>query len=55
MLPLTVIHDSEVLRNPCAIISLTACRNSRILYNTNATYPQIIACSDLCGHPPCQR
>jgi len=54
MPPLTVIHDSDVLRDPYALISLAACRNSHIPYNSNAAYPPIITCSDLCEHPPRQ-
>ena len=46
MLPLTIIHDSDVLRYPYALISLAACRNSHIPCNTNATSSQIIGCSD---------
>jgi hypothetical protein len=55
MLPLTVIHDFDVLRDPYAILSLAACCNSRIPHDTNATYPQIIGRSNLREHPPCQR
>lgn len=54
MLPLTIIHDPDVLRAPYALISLAACRNSHIPCNTNATYPQIIGRSDLREYPPRQ-
>ena len=53
MLPLTAIHDLDVLQNPYALISLAACCNSHIPYDTNATYPQFIGCSELCQHQPC--
>ena len=51
MLPLTVIHDSDVLRDRYALVPLVTCRNSRIPCDTNATYPQFIGCSDLCEDP----
>ena len=54
MLPLTIIHNPDVLRDPYALISLAACRNARIPYNINATCPRIIDRSDLCEHPPRQ-
>ena len=54
MLPLNVIHDPDALRDPYALISLTACRNSHISYNTNATYPRIIGCWEPCEHQPCR-
>ena len=54
MLRLTIIHDPDVLQDRYALISLAACRNSHIPCNTNATYPQLIGCSDLCEHPPRQ-
>ncbi len=52
MLPLTVIHDLDVLQNPSALISLAACRNSHIPYDTNANYPQLIGCSELANISP---
>ena len=54
MLLLNVIHDLGVLRHRYALISLAACRNSRIPYDTNATYPQFNGRSQLCEHPPCR-
>jgi hypothetical protein len=54
MLPRTVIHDFDVLRDRYAILPLAARGNSHIPYNTNATCLRIIDRSDLCGHPPRQ-
>jgi hypothetical protein len=55
MHPLTVIHDPDVLPDRYALISLAACRNSRIPYDTNATYLRLIGSSRLCEHQPCRR
>jgi hypothetical protein len=51
MLPLSVIDDPNVLRNPCALNSLSACRISYSPYQTNADDPPLNGCSDLCDHP----
>lgn len=51
MLPLSVIHDPHVLRNPCALNSLSACRTSYSSSNTNVTDPPSISCSKLGDRP----
>lgn len=52
MPPLSVIDDPNVLRNPCALISLSTCRIWYSPYHANVDDPPIIGCSELADHPP---
>ena len=52
MLPLTAIHDSDVLRRPYAPIALAACPNAHSPGNPNASYLRSLAAPSLANIRP---